>query len=104
MLIKQHASDYFSGRTYIEVCGVTADDTFFSCLPLFHSNAQVLCAYPALLAGGLLGDPVDRLRQLLAASAGGRLLCDDRLSNTCQCAHPQSHTDDPSPTGHSYFS
>ncbi|MGD9695339.1 MAG: AMP-binding protein [Thermoleophilia bacterium] len=49
--IKQHASDYFSGRTYIEVCGVTADDTFFSCLPLFHSNAQVLAAYPAMIAG-----------------------------------------------------
>ena len=28
-----------------------ADETYFSCLPLFHSNAQVLCAYPALLAG-----------------------------------------------------
>ncbi len=49
--IKQHASDYFSGRTYNEVCGVTADDTFFSCLPLFHSNAQVLATYPALIAG-----------------------------------------------------
>jgi crotonobetaine/carnitine-CoA ligase len=49
--IKQHASDYFSGRTYIEVCGVGADDTFFSCLPLFHSNAQVLAAYPAMIAG-----------------------------------------------------
>ena len=49
--IKQHASDYFSGRTYIEVCGVTEEDTFFSCLPLFHSNAQVLAAYPAMIAG-----------------------------------------------------
>ena len=49
--MKQHASDYFSGRTYIEVCGVTREDTFFSCLPLFHSNAQVLGTYPALIAG-----------------------------------------------------
>ncbi len=49
--IKQHASDYFSGRTYNEVCEVTAEDTFFSCLPLFHSNAQVLAAYPAMIAG-----------------------------------------------------
>ena len=49
--IKQHASDYFCGRTYNEVCGVTADDTFFSCLPLFHSNAQVLATYPAMIAG-----------------------------------------------------
>ena len=38
-------------RTYNEVCGVTEEDTFFSCLPLFHSNAQVLAAYPAMIAG-----------------------------------------------------
>ena len=31
--------------------GDLRDETWFSCLPLFHSNAQVLCAYPALLAG-----------------------------------------------------
>jgi carnitine-CoA ligase len=49
--VKQHASDYFSGRTYNNVCEVTEDDTFFSCLPLFHSNAQVLGAYPAMIAG-----------------------------------------------------
>ena len=49
--IKQQASDYFSGRTYCEVVGLTADDTVFSCLPLFHSNAQVLAAYPAMIAG-----------------------------------------------------
>jgi carnitine-CoA ligase len=49
--IKQQASDYFSGRTYNVVCEVTEEDTFFSCLPLFHSNAQVLAAYPAMIAG-----------------------------------------------------
>jgi len=49
--IKQQASDYFSGRTYNEVCGVSAEDTFFTCLPLFHSNAQVLATYPAMIAG-----------------------------------------------------
>ncbi len=50
-VIKQHASDYFSGRTYGLVCGVTEADTLYSCLPLFHSNAQVLAAYPAMIAG-----------------------------------------------------
>jgi carnitine-CoA ligase len=50
-VIKQHASDYFSGRTYNEVCGITAEDVLFTCLPLFHSNAQVLCVYPAMIAG-----------------------------------------------------
>ena len=50
-VIKQHASDYFSGRTYNEVCGVTEDDIFYTCLPLFHSNAQMLSCYPAMIAG-----------------------------------------------------
>jgi carnitine-CoA ligase len=49
-VIKQHASDYFSARTYNEVCGVARDDTFFTCLPLFHSNAQVLATFPAMVA------------------------------------------------------
>ncbi len=58
-VIKQNAADYFSARSAIEAMavgrGVSPGDlsaeTYFSCLPLFHSNAQVLCAYPALLAG-----------------------------------------------------
>jgi carnitine-CoA ligase len=58
-VVKQHAADYFSARSAIESMAVLRgvapgdlrDETYFSCLPLFHSNAQVLCAYPALLAG-----------------------------------------------------
>jgi len=59
-VIKQNAADYFSARGSLEYMrtrrGVGLDDmaaeTWFSCLPLFHSNAQVLTAYPALIAGG----------------------------------------------------
>lgn len=59
-VIKQNAADYFSARGLLEGVSATADrsiedladDTFFSCLPLFHSNAQVLSGYPALVAGG----------------------------------------------------
>jgi crotonobetaine/carnitine-CoA ligase len=58
-VVKQNAADYFTARTQIEVMSATsgrgvdelADEVYFSCLPLFHSNAQVLCAYPALLCG-----------------------------------------------------
>jgi carnitine-CoA ligase len=58
-VIKQHAADYFSGRGLLEglrtLQGKSLEDmkeeTFFSCLPLFHSNAQVLTGYPALIAG-----------------------------------------------------
>jgi crotonobetaine/carnitine-CoA ligase len=59
-VIKQNAADYFSARGSLEYMsksrGLDVDamhgETWFSCLPLFHSNAQVLCAYPALIAGG----------------------------------------------------
>jgi crotonobetaine/carnitine-CoA ligase len=59
-VIKQNAADYFSARGLLEGLAVLkgsdvsslADDTFFSCLPLFHSNAQVLSGYPAMVAGG----------------------------------------------------
>jgi crotonobetaine/carnitine-CoA ligase len=50
-VIKQHAADYYSARGAIEAVGIEGDDTLFSCLPLFHSNAQVISAYPALIAG-----------------------------------------------------
>ena len=58
-VIKQNAADYFSARSAVEAMAVgrgcapedLAGETYFSCLPLFHSNAQVLCAYPALLVG-----------------------------------------------------
>jgi carnitine-CoA ligase len=58
-VIKQNAADYFSARSAVESLSVLRgcapedlkDETYFSCLPLFHSNAQVLCAYPALVAG-----------------------------------------------------
>ncbi len=58
-VIKQHAADYFSGRGLLEGLRTLQgksledmkDETFFSCLPLFHSNAQVLTGYPALIAG-----------------------------------------------------
>lgn len=58
-VIKQNAADYFSARGLLEVIGALNDksaeelgaETFFSCLPLFHSNAQVLSGYPALVAG-----------------------------------------------------
>ena len=59
-VIKQNAADYFSARSALEAMRIRQgialeelrDETFFTCLPLFHSNAQVLSTYPALVAGG----------------------------------------------------
>jgi carnitine-CoA ligase len=50
-VIKQNAADYFTARGLVERAAITEEDTLFSCLPLFHSNAQVLSGYPALLRG-----------------------------------------------------
>jgi len=48
---KSHAADYYTGKGFINIMGITEEDILFTCLPLFHSNAQVVCTYPALLAG-----------------------------------------------------
>jgi carnitine-CoA ligase len=48
---KSHAADYYSARGYVELTETGENDVLFTCLPLFHSNAQVLCVYPALIAG-----------------------------------------------------
>ena len=58
-VIKQNAADYFSARSALEAMRIRQgveladlkDEVFFTCLPLFHSNAQVLSVYPALVAG-----------------------------------------------------
>jgi crotonobetaine/carnitine-CoA ligase len=98
--IKQHASDYFSGRTYNEVCQVTAEDTFFTCLPLFHSNAQVLATYPAMIAGAriALADRYSSTRfwsQVI--DAGATILntvsaINYFIWNTPECALDRAHT------------
>lgn len=48
---KSHAADYYSAKGYVELIEIDENDVLFTCLPLFHSNAQVLCVYPALIAG-----------------------------------------------------
>jgi len=50
-VIKPHAADYYSARGFVELTEINKNDILFTCLPLFHSNAQVLCVYPALIAG-----------------------------------------------------
>ncbi len=36
---------------YLEMMRCTKEDVFFTCLPLFHANAQLLCVLPALITG-----------------------------------------------------
>jgi len=47
-----HAQIYLGGVEYNEVMRTTSEDIFFTSLPLFHANAQWLCTFPAMLAGG----------------------------------------------------
>lgn len=46
-----HSKIYLSALEYIEAVRATPDDVFFTCLPLFHANARILCIYPAMLLG-----------------------------------------------------
>lgn len=40
-----------AAEEYIKAMRCTTDDIFYTCLPLFHANAQLLCILPALLCG-----------------------------------------------------
>jgi crotonobetaine/carnitine-CoA ligase len=40
-----------AAEEYIQVMRCTQNDVFYTCLPLFHANAQFLCILPALLCG-----------------------------------------------------
>jgi carnitine-CoA ligase len=49
--VQSHAKVYLSALEYIESARARPDDVFFTCLPLFHANARILCLYPAMLLG-----------------------------------------------------
>jgi len=49
-----HAQMYFFGQEVVSLQRLTAADTYFTCTPLFHGNAQFMAAYPALIAGARL--------------------------------------------------
>jgi crotonobetaine/carnitine-CoA ligase len=44
-----HTKIAHSALEYIEAVKATSEDVFFTCLPLFHANARILCIYPAML-------------------------------------------------------
>ncbi len=46
-----HTKICHSALEYIEAIRATGEDVFFTCLPLFHANARILCIYPAMLLG-----------------------------------------------------
>lgn len=50
-VLQPHSMIYLSALEYIEAARARPDDVFFTCLPLFHANARILCLYPAMLLG-----------------------------------------------------
>ena len=46
-----YAQAALCSRNLTEVIRLTADDTYYVCMPLFHSNAQIMQVMPALHAG-----------------------------------------------------
>ena len=50
-VMESHSCMYQGNLEFIGAIRLTPEDTLFTCLPLFHANARVLCIYPALLLG-----------------------------------------------------
>ncbi len=50
-VMESHSCLYQGNLEFIRAIRLTPEDTLFTCLPLFHANARVLCVYPALLLG-----------------------------------------------------
>jgi carnitine-CoA ligase len=46
-----HSQMYFFGQEVVSLTRLTKDDTYLTCTPLFHGNAQFMAAYPAFVAG-----------------------------------------------------
>lgn len=46
-----HSQMYFFGQEVVSLTRLTSEDTYLTCTPLFHGNAQFMAAYPALIAG-----------------------------------------------------
>ena len=46
-----HSQMYFFGQEVVSLTRLTSDDTYLTCTPLFHGNAQFMAAYPAFVAG-----------------------------------------------------
>ena len=46
-VVRPCAADYSSAQNYSSIMDLTSDDTVFTCLPLFHSNAMVMGVYPS---------------------------------------------------------
>jgi crotonobetaine/carnitine-CoA ligase len=50
-VMESHSCLYQGNLEFIRAIRLTPEDTLFTCLPLFHANARVLCVYPALILG-----------------------------------------------------
>ncbi len=46
-----HSQMHFFAQEVVSLTRLTKDDTYLTCTPLFHGNAQFMAAYPALVAG-----------------------------------------------------
>lgn len=50
-VIESHSCMYQGNVEFIRAIRITSDDILFTCLPLYHANARVLCVQPALVLG-----------------------------------------------------
>lgn len=50
-VLLSHAQQYILGRNIANDLGVTADDVYYNCFPMFHNTAQAMITLPVLLTG-----------------------------------------------------
>jgi crotonobetaine/carnitine-CoA ligase len=50
-VMMSHAQCYFNARVVADNIGLLPDDVDYTCLPLFHGNARIMCTYPCILVG-----------------------------------------------------
>jgi crotonobetaine/carnitine-CoA ligase len=48
-VLQPHSMIYLSALEYAKAARARPEDILFTCLPLFHANARILCLYPAML-------------------------------------------------------
>ncbi|MDO8208879.1 AMP-binding protein [Conexibacter sp. CPCC 206217] len=92
-VILSHGHCIARSGSYVRGLGLDRDDVMFSCLPLFHNNAQMATVLPALLAGGRVAlhgrFSVSRFWSQISAAGATRFTLIGRMANLLLAADPR---------------
>lgn len=92
-VVLSHAHCVARSRSYIDGLQIDGTDVMYTCLPLFHNNAQMAAVLVALLAGGSVAvSPrfsVSRFWDEIAATGATRVTIIGRMANQLLAAGPE---------------